>query len=345
MVVKIKLGLPKTKTIENKENTNYGVEISNTYAGELVVDLVSIDRLELDPENKRKMILTLEDAMYGIKKDDPEYELKKEDCKKLESLSKSISEGQQINPIFVYRYGDKCRLISGERRTLASALIGKTNIIARIASKKPSTTELKMLQWIENNEREDLSLAEKIESLEALLGEYFKTNSDKLTAQVLSDLTKMSLPHARRYQMILESDNDIKDAVKLGKLNNFRLIELLCSTKDTNHKRMLLSEALSGKQLHDIEVLKKELEAGNKVKRILKRGRKREKINLGNVKPSVVKVFIGALTSCSFLDKQLLNEIHNIYSEIKWHDINGIQRSFKKIVSLVESGVGQLHNE
>ena len=199
MVVKFKLDSFKTKAKEKEENVNRGIEIGNTYACELVVDLIPIDKLELDPENKRKMTLTLEDAIHGVRKNDPEYEVKREDCKKLESLSKSITEGQQINPIFVYRYGNKCRLISGERRTLASALAGKTCIIARIASQKPSSTELKILQWVENNEREDLSLAEKIESLEALLEEYFKTNNNKLTAQLLSDLTKMSLQIGRAH--------------------------------------------------------------------------------------------------------------------------------------------------
>ena len=83
--------------------------------------------------------------MNGINPSDPDYAKKKQDWKSLESLAKTIVDDQLINPIFVYRYGNKCRLIAGERRTLASAIAGKKEIIARIASQRPVGTKLKSI--------------------------------------------------------------------------------------------------------------------------------------------------------------------------------------------------------
>src|ERR1700722_8484328 len=171
MVSKFKLNT--AKNIETKEAITRTLEIANNYAGELSIEVLPLDKIELDPENNRELSLTLHDAMNGIDPADPEVVKKKQDWKSLESLAKTILDDQLINPIFVYRYGNKCRLIAGERRTLASAIAGKKEIIARIANQRPVGTKLRVLQWIENNERVDLSLAERIASLEAIIKEYF----------------------------------------------------------------------------------------------------------------------------------------------------------------------------
>jgi ParB family transcriptional regulator, chromosome partitioning protein len=338
VAIKFKLDLAKTNEKEKKANVNRGIEIGNKYAGELVIDFISLDKLELDPENKRKMSLTLEDARTGIKKDDPEYNIKKEDIKKLETLSKSIFEGQQINPIFVYRYGNKCRLISGERRTLASALAGMKNVIARIAAKKPSAVELRMLQWVENHEREDLTLAEKISSLELILAEHRKKTNAKLTASLLSKLTKMSMSQSRRYQLVLESNEEIKDAVKAGKLDNFRSIELICLTTNKENQKNLLAAALSGKTISEMLEIKKGFivnkEENSKLKR---RGRRKERVNLGSVKPNVVKAIVDALINPISLNEDIANKVREIGHAICWGDLYSVQKAFKKITYLIDA--------
>src|SRR5262245_8867587 len=115
-----KFKLDSTKSSATKEAISRTLEIANNYAGELSIEVLPLTSIELDPENKRDLLLTLPDAMHGIDKADPNYERKLQDWKSLESLAKTIKDDQLINPIFVYRYGNKCRLIAGERRTLAS---------------------------------------------------------------------------------------------------------------------------------------------------------------------------------------------------------------------------------
>src|SRR3979490_2554846 len=98
-----KFKLDNSKSVET--TVSRSLEIAKTYAGELSIEVLPLNKIELDPDNKRDLILTLDDAANGINKDDPLYEQKKQDWRSLESLAKTISDNQLINPIYVYRYG------------------------------------------------------------------------------------------------------------------------------------------------------------------------------------------------------------------------------------------------
>lgn len=338
MVSKFKLD--STKSTATKESITRTLEIANNYAGELSIEVLPLDKVELDPENNRELTLTLADAMNGIDKSDPDYDRKKQDWKSLESLAKTIKDDQLINPIFVYRFGNKCRLIAGERRTLASAIAGKKEIIARIASQRPVGTKLRVLQWIENNERSDLSLAERVASIEAILKEYRAENGvghEKVTAKLLGDLTGMSITQARRYILILESKPEIKKAIDEGKLENIKLIELICSVKNPEQQRELLNAAISGLSFEAISKLKKELEIGDKKKKE-SRGRKKTNVSLGRVKPNVVKLIVDALVSSNVLEAVTVKQINAIYEKSQWNNTDSAEKGFKKIMMLLDQG-------
>ena len=51
---------------------------------------------------------------------------KLKELESLQSLANSIKEQGIINPIIVYKHGEKYRLIAGERRTFASVLAKKS---------------------------------------------------------------------------------------------------------------------------------------------------------------------------------------------------------------------------
>lgn len=332
-----KFKLDALKKTETKEIISRTFEIANNYAGELSIEVLSLDKIELDPENNRELALTLHDAINGIDASDPNYERKKEDWKSLESLAKTITEDQLINPIFVYRYGNKCRLIAGERRTLASAIAGKKEIIARIASHRPVGSKLRILQWIENNERVDLTLAERIANLDAIIREHQNEHpEDKITAKLLSDLTGMSGTQSRRYILILQSKPEIKKAVSEGKLENIKLIELICSTDNQQYQNELLEAALSGQSFEAIVKLKKQLEI-NFIKQEI-RGRKKTNVSLGKVKPNVVKIIFDSLLSANILNENLVKKMTLINKQIQWSDHGSVENSFKKIVSLLDTG-------
>ena len=335
-----KYRLDTINSTATKEAITRTFEIANNYAGELSIEVLSLDKVELDPENKRDLLLTLQDAKNGIDKNDPDYERKKQDWISLESLAKTIKDDQLINPIFVYRYGNKCRLIAGERRTLASAIAGKKEIIARIASQRPIGTKLRVLQWIENNERSDLSLAERIASLEDIVKEYFieskiKNDSEKITAKILSDLTGISNTQARRYLLILQCKPEIKQAVYAGKLENIKLIEFICSVKNAELQKELLAAASTGFSFDEVEKLKKSLETGQKKIKV-KSGPKKINVNLGRARPNLVKIIVDALISSNSLENKIIKGINIIYNQSQWDSADSAEKAFKKIMTLIE---------
>lgn len=323
-----------------KEVITRTMQIANTYAGELSIEVLPLENIELDPDNNRELVLTLHDALNGINQDDPEYARKRQDWKSLESLAKTIIDDQLINPVFVYRYGNKCRLIAGERRTLASAIAGKKEIIARIASQRPVGTKLRILQWIENNERVDLTLAERISSLEAIIKEYFtekkeKSEKEKMTGKLLSDLTGMSMTQARRYILVLHSSLEIKQAISEGKLENIKLIELILSAGDLKNQQILLKAALSGFSFEALSKLKNEIETTTRKK--INIGRKQLSVNLGQVKPNVAKIIFDALLASAKLKDNVISQLNSLGEGIQWADAKSVQQSFQKILLLISA--------
>jgi ParB family chromosome partitioning protein len=90
MVSKFKLD--SAKTGETKEAISRTLAIVNDYAGELSIEVLPLDKVELDPENNRMLTLNLSDAINGIDPADPLYDKKKQDWKSLESLAKTIRD-------------------------------------------------------------------------------------------------------------------------------------------------------------------------------------------------------------------------------------------------------------
>lgn len=193
------------------------------YSGQLLVEIIPIDRLELDPENPRELHLDFQDVRQGLTSGDPLAEKKKSELATLESLSKSIAAQGLINPVTVYKHQEKYRLIAGERRTLASILAGKSHIQCRILESKPNPLNRVILQWMENNEREDLTLYERLNNLRSILKIYSNEhdkNPERVTASELSDLTGISVSQAAQYRLVLQANDTVWQAIKENKINN-----------------------------------------------------------------------------------------------------------------------------
>ena len=69
MVSKFKLDTNKSG--DTKEAISRTLAIANNYAGELSIEVLSLDKVEVDPENNRELALTLHDAMNGLNDADP----------------------------------------------------------------------------------------------------------------------------------------------------------------------------------------------------------------------------------------------------------------------------------
>src|SRR3990167_6480431 len=95
------------------------------YLGELRIDVIPIKRIEVDPDNPRDLVLIFDDLYVGVSETDPNYIRKSKEIANLQTMANSIRKQGIINPIVVYKFGDKYRLVAGERKTLASIFAGK----------------------------------------------------------------------------------------------------------------------------------------------------------------------------------------------------------------------------
>ena len=87
--------------------------------------MLPLSRIELDPENPRRLAIDLNDIRQGLNDDYPAYYIKQAELERLRELAHTIQANGIINPIVVYKRGELYRIVAGERRSLASLLAGK----------------------------------------------------------------------------------------------------------------------------------------------------------------------------------------------------------------------------
>src|SRR4051812_15216650 len=94
--------------------------------------ILPLSRIELDPDNPRKLAISLSDVQNGLDKSDSLHDRKLAELDKLKELATTIESSGVINPVVVYKRGEVYRIVAGERRCLASILAGKSEIDARV---------------------------------------------------------------------------------------------------------------------------------------------------------------------------------------------------------------------
>lgn len=232
------------------------IAAAHNYSSDLRVDVIPLSKIETDPDNPRSLLISLDDITNGITNDDPFFEQKTQEIESLQSLSNSIKEQGIINPVIVYEHNGKYRLIAGERRTLASGLAQKTDIQAKILDGKPDEVKIRVLQWIENIERSDLSLAEKIDNLEKIIDAYARQNqisSREVTITDISQLVGCVKSHAMNLKSVLEADGDIKELIAKNQIRSLEKAAVISNIASVNLRKKALDECLNGATLKQLK--------------------------------------------------------------------------------------------
>jgi ParB family chromosome partitioning protein len=310
------------------------VSAAKNYSGELHVEIIPLRKIDLDPDNPRDLALTFEDAFSGIKEGDPQLEKKQQHFDSLKSLSESIIKEGIINPIVVYKYGEKYRLIAGERRTLASIISKKNDIQAKILTSKPNPFKISMLQWIENIEREDLSLWERINNLNKILAAYSEKEGallEKISPTQISQLIGCSLQHGVNYKHVLEAPEELLLAIKEGKINNIQKAAII--SKAPKHLfQTLIQVCLNGATIKELSTLASAQAKKPSKKTSKPRGRQTTQINFGTTKKAnVAKIFIS-----SVLENENFNHLHPKFLNTQWEDYKSVTDAFKLLVNILE---------
>jgi len=292
--------------------------------------IVPLSRAELDPDNPRKLALTLNDVMHGIDKHDVQYSQKLQECEKIRELANTIESSGLINPIVVYKKGDIYRVVAGERRCLASVLAGKSEIDARVYNEKPKAFELKLIQWVENTAREDLNLKERLGNIRDILKEYSHQNNGKVvTATHLSKITGISLSQASCYIGVMNGPHEVLDLIENNQLNNLDKAAAIANAPSNELRDQLIKECINGTSLKE---MRKIISTKKSQEKKSKKGRAVTRINMGyTANTDVIHQIVKAVISQKPLDKYA-----ELFKTVDWSHFKQATQAFKKLIEILE---------
>lgn len=298
--------------------------------------VLPLSRIDLDPENPRKLSIDLMDIRTGINKEDPLYQRKQDELERLKELAHTIKSSGVINPVVVYKLGDVYRIVAGERRCLASILAGKQEIDARVFNEKPKGFDLKLIQWIENTAREDLSLGERLDNVREIIREYRIQNGEiDVTATLLKMITGLSLSQSTYYLAVISAPDDVQTEISNGNIRNLDKAALIASVPTTETRRRAIEACVNGSSLKEIRSIisqQKILKRNQASLQTTKRGRSTLKINMGatsNV--GVIKTLVH-----SVLVRKEYEKYTDVFKKVDWIDLRQATKAFRKLIELIE---------
>jgi len=312
------------------------IAAAHNYANDLRVDVIPLRKIETDPENPRSLLVSLQDILNGLSNEDLDYSKKAEELESLQSLANSIEDQGIINPILVYEYNGIYRLIAGERRTLASALAKKQDIQAKILDRKPNELKIRVLQWIENIERSDLSLIERIGNLDKIVNAFAKEKQVLPTEVKITEISKLigcAKSHAMNLKAVLNADNDLKKLIAENKIKNLEKAALITHIQSDVIKKQAIDECVKGATLKRLKMLlDQDREKPNLLIETINNDKETLIVNFGSTKNiNVARIVLDSIfqnTSCS-----------NLFSDIEIIDFDNphiIAQTFKLLIKKLE---------
>lgn len=297
--------------------------------------VLPLSRIELDPDNPRKLTISLDDIRQGLDKNDVLFSRKSEEFEKIKELSSTIESSGVINPIVVYKRGEVYRVVAGERRCLASILAGKNEIDARVFNDKPKGFELKLIQWIENTAREDLTLDERIGNIREIVREYQKDNGEvEVSATLIKNITGLSLPQATYYIAVLNAPDDVKKFIEAGQIRSLDKAAIISTIESDEIRSEALRACLNGSNLKELRniIAKEKQNIQRKHFEPAKRGRAITRVNMGfTLNTSVVKTLVQ-----SVLNQIEFRKYSDMFSKVDWEHFDQASRAFKKLIDILE---------
>jgi ParB/RepB/Spo0J family partition protein len=305
------------------------MQSASTNQGQLQYDMMSLDVIEPDPNNPRKLLLSRDEILSGLNPSDLNNKEKLKELEALNELSESIKRIGIRNAIEVYKDNSKYHIITGERRYWAAILAGQKTIPVRI-NQKPDEFNLRYIQWVENINRQDLSLWEKFNNLILLSDAHKKSNQGELSEHVIKNLLGISSIQAYRYSCLLRADEKIIQLVQLGKINNLKVIQELVVMKNQGARNQIISWILSSKE--EVTSLANYREvAGKKVSGLNSRNGK--SISLGKINNiDFAKELLEIILSDTRLEKY-----RPAFKSIDWSSSKSITKTFKNLFKSIEN--------
>ena len=282
------------------------VDLVKNNIGTLNYKIIPLDAIEFDPNNPRDLVISRTDLPQGPAIDDPLYEKKLLEFESLKQTAETIKKYGVRNAVEIYKFGNSYRLIHGERRCLSSILAGKKEIPAKVLDEKPNDFDIRLLQLIENVQREDLTLKDTLNNIRQVIKEYklHVNDSVDVDATFLESLINRSKTQCLNFLAVLKAPQDLQDSINNGEIKSLEKAAIIAKAKTLSQRDMLLKCCLDGASLNQ---LKQESLQQKRLKGIQtpvasvpqkRPGKQASKINLGStVHKSVIRKLINLVSN------------------------------------------------
>lgn len=268
----------------------------------------------------------------------PLYIKKIEEFESLKQTAETIKKYGVRNAIEIYKHNNNYRLIHGERRCLSSILAGKKEIPAKVLDEKPSDFDIRLLQLIENVQREDLTLYETLNNIHQVIKEYKKQIDATIEVDTvfLESLINRSKTHCINYLAVLNAE-ELHEFIKQGKIRSLEKAALIAKAKTQTQKNILLAACLNGASLKE---LKQESFQQKKIAHISqviiqqkkKPGKQASKVNLGSTKnKTIIAKLIGLVSSDPFYSK-----FKEQFNQMNFDDYASCSSAFLSLIKIME---------
>lgn len=312
------------------------IATAQNYSSDLRIDIIPLKKIETDPENPRLLAISLAEILTEISSDDPLYSTKLEEIESLQSLSQSIQNQGIINPILVYEHNGMYRLIAGERRTLASALAKKQDIQAKIIDGKPNELKIRVLQWIENIERSDLSLMERIDNLDKIVSAFAQQKNipaKDVKITEISHLIGCAKSHAMNLKAVLNADDELKSMIACNKIKNLEKAALIANIQSHDLRKQAIQKCIDGATLKELKILIDGEKNPLKISKQLD-------IDITDIKlinfGSTTNIHVARVVLNSVLNNNELSNLTSDLSDIDFNNPYAVSQTFKVLVKKLE---------
>jgi len=196
-------------------------------------------------------------------KSNPYQPRKNFDQEGLEALANSVKEFGVLQPLLVSRVeketGTEYQLVAGERRLLASKMVGLTQV--PVIVRDPTEQEKLEISLIENVQRMDLNAMEKAEAYQRLMQEFNFMQKD------VAHLCGKSREAIANTLRLLDLPDDIKRALRDERISEGHARAMLAVSDTEKQKAVLAQTIRDGLNVRDVESLVQRINIWQPVKR------------------------------------------------------------------------------
>jgi len=222
----LKAGLSETLVDDEKDSTTFQ-------------DVIETGMIDPDPLNPRRLDITKEDLSWMVTQlksfpDTVSAPGREEVLARIVELAASIRDTGLHQPIRVFREGMRYRIIFGERRYWACRVLNLSHVTCAVSSQRPQ--HVRVMQYVENLQKEDVDFAGLIRSAAAVFEELAGESGtvDEVSAADFSSVTGKHIRTARRYRSIVLAPDIVSKAIDQGQIRGFREAQEYVSIAESN---------------------------------------------------------------------------------------------------------------